>query len=167
MEERGRWAPRGASSGPAAAAFVVLAEEARTLPILGEATISCKRKRTLRIDEFTYEIICWLFTKIDKRALLDDVAFVHEHDFITEICCFRQIVSDEERCLTQARENFFELLLQRSAHQWIERAQRFVKEEQFGRKHQCAHQTDALTLTAGKFDWISREQIAGKSCQLA
>ena len=76
---RDRWALGGAPGG-------------RALPILGEAAISCERKRTLRIDEFTYEIICWLFTKIDKRALLDNVAFVHEHDFITEIGCFRQIV---------------------------------------------------------------------------
>src|SRR4029453_11164171 len=126
----------------------------RTLPILGGATISCEHKCTLRIDELGNEIICWLFTKIGKRALLDDVAFVHEHDLITEIGCFGQIVSDEERCLTQARENFLEILLQRSTHQRIERAERFVEEEQLGRKHQCAHQTDALKLAAGKLDRV-------------
>src|SRR6266851_5792605 len=99
MLGRSRWTLRGAPFG-------------RALPILGEATISCEHKCTLRIDEFAYEIICWFFTKFDKRTLLDDVAFVHEHDFVTEICCFRQIMSDEERCLTQAHKNFFEILLQ-------------------------------------------------------
>ena len=121
----------------------------------------------MRVDEFGNEIVRRFFAKIDNRTLLHDAAFVHEHDFVAEISGFGQIVRDEQRGLLQTRENFLQIFLQRGAHERIERAERLVEQQQFRRKHERAHQADALTLPAGKFDRIATEQIFRKSCQRA
>ena len=82
----------------------------------------------LRVHEFPNERIGRLFTQIGNRAFLNDPAFIHEHDLVGKINRFRQIVSDEKHRLTQARENFLEIFLQRSAHQRIERAERLIEQ---------------------------------------
>ena len=99
------------------------------------------------------------FAKIGNRTLLNDPAFVHEHDLVAEIGGFGEIVRDQNRGLLQSLENFLQILLQSGADERIERAERFVEQQQFRREHQRAHQTDALTLAAGKFERITTEQI--------
>ena len=42
--------------------------------------------------------------------------------------------------------------MQGGADERVERAERFVEEQQLGRKHEGAHQADALALTAGKLE---------------
>ena len=65
------------------------------------------------------------------------------------------------------RENFFQVFLQGGADQRIERAERFVEQKQFRRQGEGAHQTDPLTLAAGKLDRKTVERRLGKSGQRA
>src|SRR5438094_7243807 len=101
---RGAPSPRRASCG-------------RVLP-----SSSCENDPALRVDEFRHERIGRFFAKIGDRTFLDDAALIHKHDLVTEIDRLRQIVSDEEHCLPQARENFLEIFLQRSDNKGATRA---------------------------------------------
>ena len=65
------------------------------------------------------------------------------------------------------RENFFQILLQGCAHERIKRAERLIEQEQFRRKHERAHQTDALALSAGKLGRITIERLVWKLCERA
>src|SRR4030095_6006265 len=98
---------------------------------------------------------------------LNDPAFIHEHNCVAEIGGFGEIVRDEERGLLESREDFLQIHLQSSADERIKRAERFIEQKQFRKKHQCAHQADALALAAGKFQRIAIEKIFGKSRQRA
>ena len=82
-----------------------------SLPESGERNFSCQSDASLRVDELGNKGIGRSFAKIGYRTLLYDAAFIHEHDFVAEIGCFRQVMRDEQRGLAQARENFFEILL--------------------------------------------------------
>ena len=102
----------------------------------------------------------------DRRgSALNDAAFVHENDLVAEISRFGEIVSDEDRGLVQALENFLQVLLQRGADEGIKRAERFIEQQQFRRKHERAHQADALALAAGKLERVTIERVFGKSRQ--
>ena len=74
------------------------------------------------------ERVCWSLAQIGDRAFLNDPAFIHEHDHVGKINRFRQIVSDKKHRLIQARENFLEIFLQRSAHQRVKRAERLIEQ---------------------------------------
>ena len=76
---------------------------------------------------------------------------------------FGQIVRNEQNCLLKSRENFLQIALQIHPHEWIERGERLVEQKQLGRQHQCAHQTDALTLPAGKLERITIERVIAES----
>src|SRR5436309_14147137 len=75
----------------------------RALPTLGRATFSCQGEHSLRVDKFGDEIVGWFFAEVGNRTLLDDAAFAHEHDFVTEISRLSEVVRDEQRRLSQAR----------------------------------------------------------------
>src|SRR4051794_19435631 len=70
---------------------------------------------------------------------------------------------NENRGLLQACEDFFQVLLQRRPNEWIKRAERFVEQKKIGRKRECTHETDALTLSAGKLGWIAVEAVRRKT----
>src|SRR6266704_2019432 len=50
-----------------------------------------------------------LFAKIGERTLLDDSAFIHEHDFVSEISGFGEIVGYQKRRLAEAGKNFLQI----------------------------------------------------------
>ena len=79
---------------------------------------------------------------LQALILLNDTAFIHEHDHVSKVRCFRQIMSHEQRCLVQRGEDFFQILLQSGANERIERPERFIEQQKFGRKHQGAQQTN-------------------------
>ena len=64
-------------------------------------------------------------------------------------------------------ENFLQIFLQRRPDEWIERAERLVEQEHFRRKHERAHQADALALSAGKLGGITIECFAREPRQSA
>src|SRR6266478_2940831 len=99
---------------------------------LGSAeAISYHLNSTLRGNEFRHERVSGSFAQIDSRAFLHDLALLHEHDFIAKISRLGQIMGDEEHRLLQPRKNFFKILLQRSPHQWIQRAEWLIEQQQF------------------------------------
>ena len=65
--------------------------------------------------------------KIDERTLLNDPAFIHQHDFVAEVGGFGEIVRDKKRGLSQAREDFLQVFLERRTHERIERAERLIE----------------------------------------
>src|SRR5215475_10271534 len=104
---------------------------------------------------------------MSKRTFLNDPSFAHENDRVAEVGRFGEIVRDEQRGLLESREDFLQILLQGGADERIERAERLVEQKQFGRKHQRAHQADALALAAGEFERITIEKILRKSRERA
>ena len=88
-------------------------------------------------------------------------------EVIAEIRRFREVVRDENRGLLQTREDFLQVGLQGGAHQRVERAERFIEQEELGRESERAHQADALPLAAGKLDGITIERRDGESCERA
>ena len=66
-----------------------------------------------------------------------------------------QIVRDEQDGLAQRRLDAAELAVQVEARQRIERAERFVHQEDRRIEHQRARDADALPLSAGEFDRAS------------
>src|SRR5467141_2479811 len=83
-----------------------------TIPgLLDSKFVSYQCETSLGVDKFGNEGAGRLFTKIGERTLLDDSAFIHEHDFVSEISGFGQIVGDQKRCLAEAGENFLQILL--------------------------------------------------------
>src|SRR6516162_2148687 len=73
--------------------------------------ISLQKDPALRVDELGNERSCWSLPQIGNRAVLNDPAFIHQHDAVGEINCLRQIVSDENHRLTKPRENLLQILL--------------------------------------------------------
>ena len=55
--------------------------------------------------------------KIGERTLLDDPAFIHEHDFVAKIGGFGEIVRDQKRGLSQACEDFLQVFLERRTNE--------------------------------------------------
>ena len=119
------------------------------------------QRAPLRVDEFGHELVRRMIAQIGERSVLHDAAFVHEDDLVAEISGFG------ESCVTRmavclSAQNFLQVVLQRRPNEWIERAERLVEQEHFRRKHERAHQADALTLAAGKFGRITLERFDGK-----
>ena len=81
------------------------------------------------VYEFGYEGARGIVLKILNRTLLNDLSFVHQNDFVTEISRFSKIMSHQQCCLIQAGENLLQIFLQRCTHQGIERAERFVEQK--------------------------------------
>src|SRR5262245_44791606 len=96
-------------------------------PRLG-ITVSLQNDAALCVDELGHERIGWSLTQVANRTSLNDPPFIHENDLVSEINRFRQIVSNKKHRLTQARENFLEVLLQRCAHERIERTERLIEQ---------------------------------------
>ena len=65
------------------------------------------------------------------------------------VCFSREKISFRSRC-------------KRRPNEWIERAERFVEQQDLGREHERAHQADALALPAGELGRITSERIAWK-----
>ena len=86
----------------------------------------------MRVDEVAHENASRFRPQIIERPALDDPAFAHEHDFVSEIGGFGQVVRNENRGLVEPRKNFFQVLLQGGADERIERSERFVEEQQLG-----------------------------------
>ena len=83
------------------------------------------------IDELGNEIARRFRAESFQRSDLHDAPLIHEHDFIAEVRGFGQIVRDENGGLLQPRKNFLQIFLLCGSNQGIERAQRFVEQEQF------------------------------------
>src|ERR1700720_714916 len=90
---------------------------------------SCQSQSSLGVNKFGHEIAGWFITEIGERTLLDDSAFIHKNDFISEVSGFGEIVRDQKRRLPEAGEDFLQISLQRRAHKRVKRAQRFVEQE--------------------------------------
>src|SRR2546430_8652578 len=97
--------------------------------LLDSKFVSYHCETSLGVDKFGNEGAGRLFAKIGERTLLDDPAFIHEHNFVPEISGFGKIVRDQKRRLSETRKDLLQILLQRRAHKRIERAQRFVEQE--------------------------------------
>src|SRR5207244_2953231 len=64
----------------------------QTIPgLLDSKFVSYHCETSLGVDKFGNEGASRLFTKIGERTLLDDSAFIHEHDFVSEISGFGKI----------------------------------------------------------------------------
>src|SRR5437016_5806879 len=102
----------------------------QTIPgLLDSKFVSYHCETSLGVDKFGNEGAGRLFVKNGERTLLDHSAFIHEHDFVSEISGFGEIVGYQKRRLAEAGENFLQILLQRCAHERIERTQRFIEQE--------------------------------------
>src|SRR5207253_9242128 len=80
---------------------------------------SLKGQHSLGVDEFGNKLACRTLLKIDERTLLNDPAFIHQHDFVAEVGGFGEIVRDKKRGLSQAREDFLQVFLERRTHERI------------------------------------------------
>ena len=91
-----------------------------------------------------------MFDQISQCALLDKTSVFHQQDRVAEPGGFADVVSDEDDGFVQGSENFFQIDLEFTADQWVERSQRFVEQKNVRVKHQGPHQAHALILTAGE-----------------
>ena len=112
----------------------------------------------MRGNKLAHERTRRLFLQLTQRSFLHDASFVHQHDFIAEISRFGEIVRHENGGLFQPLENLLQIFLERGTDERVERAERFVEQEQLRRKHQRPHKADALALAPGK---LERETIKG------
>ena len=78
----------------------------------------------------------------------NEFALVHQGDAFAENQRLAYIVSDDDGGLAETRGQIGELFLQTRAREWIERAERLVKQEQRRVCCECTCNADALALTA-------------------
>ena len=71
-------------------------------------------------------------------------------------CVTRRVV-----CFSRAKISF-KSRCKRRPNERVERAERLVEEQDFGREHERAHQADALALPAGELGRITIERVARK-----
>ncbi len=84
---------------------------------------------------------------------------------MTEQRRFGQIVGDQHHRLSQALEDLRQLVLQLGAHQGIQRAQRFVEEQQLRIQHERPHERHPLPLAARELVREAQERAFGKARQ--
>ena len=118
-------------------------------------------------DEFANEFISRFRAEVCDRTALDNPAFVHERDLITQKGGFSQIVGDEQDGLLKARANFLQIALEIHPNKGIERSEGLIEQKQLRRQHQGPHQTYALALPARELERITVEPAAGKFSELA
>ena len=78
---------------------------------------------------------------------------------------FSEVVRNEQNCLLKACANLLQIALEIHSHKGIKRREWLIEQKQFGRQHQCAHQTDPLALPSGKLQRITIESAARKFCE--
>src|SRR5437773_1264566 len=80
----------------------------QTIPgLLDSKFVSYHCETSLGVDKFGNEGAGRLFTKIGERTLLDDSAFIHEHDFVSEIAASaRSCVTRSAVCRRRAKISF-------------------------------------------------------------
>ena len=85
------------------------------------------------------------------RALLDDLAVLHDHDAVAERAHDLEVVRDEEvgeaRLVLQLAQQLDDLGL----HRQVERRGRLVEEDELGLERDGAGDGEALPLPAGEF----------------
>jgi hypothetical protein len=104
--------------------------------------------------------------KFLRRSTGNDAAFFEQHNARGEQHCFAQVVRDENDSFSKPTGERREFTLEFRARDGIERAERFIHQEnrRIGRKR--AGHADALTLAAGelagvavcKFRWIKSNE---------
>src|SRR5437763_14955612 len=84
----------------------------QTIPgLLNSKFASYHCETSLGVEKFGNEGAGRLFTKIGERTLLDDSAFIHEHDFGSELSGFGTTVRDQKRAVPGAGDNVREIFL--------------------------------------------------------
>ena len=101
-------------------------------------------------DELRDETRGRAFVKLLGAADLGDAAIVHQRDPVGQRQRLFLIVRDEQDGDAEFAMQALELELHLLAQILVERAERFVHQQQVRVEHQCARQRDALLLAAGK-----------------
>ena len=92
-----------------------------------------------------------------------DAALSEEDDVVgCEVGGFGEVVCDEDDGFVEPLEEVAELVLEFGADEWVEGAERFVEEEDFGVEDEGAHEGDALSLAAGELAWELAEHVGGE-----
>src|SRR5438105_8755658 len=97
------------------------------------------------------------------RSLLNDPATVHDGDFVSEVSCHGEVMSDEQirhsQRVLQLHQKIGDLRLYRT----IECRKRLIQNQKLGFESQCASDGKPLTLAATQFRGRPPHNVWGKT----
>jgi hypothetical protein len=105
--------------------------------------------------KFGAAAIAWSSQRISDVPVDSARTLSHDHDSITHVDGFIDVVSDEKHCGAAIFPEPQHFILQAHAGEGIERAERFVEEQNFRVIDECACQSNALGHAPGKMMRIS------------
>ena len=103
------------------------------------------------------------FVQRPPRCHLHDPAQVHDHDPVTDVAHHRQIVSDEDQRQTEFRLKIHEQVDDLRLDGDVQRAHRFIADDDPRLEHKGPRDADALALAPGELVGIAIQLAAAES----
>src|SRR6185503_15200684 len=116
----------------------------------GDAALDLAWERDAVAEEVEHEGAGGFVIKLLRRAHLLERAFAQQHDAIGKLKRFLLIMGDEDRGETGALVQIAQPASQLTPHLGVERAKRFVQQEQIRLNRQRSRQRYTLTLPTRK-----------------
>ena len=113
-----------------------------------------------RADEIGHEFRAWEFIDFGRRARLDDFAVIHDANAARQGHRFFLIVRHDNESHAQLVLQADQFELRVFAQFLVERAQRFIQQQQLGALHQRTGQRHALALAAGQLMRLALGELA-------